>query len=115
MNQQVRCLQTLILTLRGTSHDAKTRQKNDTSFEFNTLNDLCLPIPFLAIVSSSYHLTITIHLYQVLLPSLTEITTFMKSLSTSCQTFGSLGNISVADETQWGGYLVVVLDFQIHI
>ncbi|KAG1865446.1 hypothetical protein DFJ58DRAFT_864448 [Suillus subalutaceus] len=95
--QQAQCLQTLTLALHGTSYDA-----GGMPFELHNLKYLCL---FGGSLSQSTHFLRQIIARQLSYVNIaysepaspTEIAAFMESLSTSCQTFGSLKQICMFD------------------
>ncbi|KAG1832342.1 hypothetical protein DFJ58DRAFT_870672 [Suillus subalutaceus] len=94
--QQARCLQTLMLTLCGTSNDA-----GGMPLELHSLKHLCLfgsSLPqcthFIRQVATRQLSYISIKYSKPASP--TEITAFVESLSTSCQ-IGSLEQIYVMD------------------
>ncbi|KAG2030158.1 hypothetical protein BDR03DRAFT_1096096 [Suillus americanus] len=94
--QQARCLQTLMLTLRGTSNDA-----GGMPLELHSLEHLCLFGGFLPQCTHFIRQVTTRQLSYISIgyskpASPTEITAFMESLFTSCQS-GSLEQIYVMD------------------
>ncbi|KAG2030837.1 hypothetical protein BDR03DRAFT_1003400 [Suillus americanus] len=95
--QQSQCLQSLTLNLRETSYDA-----GGMPFELHNLKYLCLfggSLPqcthFLRQIIARQLSCISIGYSEPACP--TEIAAFMESLSTSCQTFGSLKQICMFD------------------
>jgi len=95
--QQARCLQTLMLTLRGTSYDA-----GGTPLELHSLEHLCLfgdslqqCTHFLRQVTSRQLANISIGYSEPACP--TKIKEFVESMSTSCQNPGHLQQIYVMD------------------
>ncbi|KAG2041371.1 hypothetical protein BDR03DRAFT_1089209 [Suillus americanus] len=100
--QHSRCLQTLTLTLHGLS-DMQNEPSGNMPLELSTLKRLFLRGPglqnctsFLLQVATPQLSVIEIGTYRTA-ANPEEITAFIESLSTSCQTFGSLEKISVVD------------------
>ncbi|KAG1831909.1 hypothetical protein DFJ58DRAFT_871457, partial [Suillus subalutaceus] len=100
--QHSRCLQSLTLTLHGLS-DMENQLSGNMPLELSTLKRLFLRGPglqnctsFLLQVATPQLSVIEIGTYRTS-ANPEEITAFIESLSTSCQTFGSLEKISVVD------------------
>jgi hypothetical protein len=97
--QQARCLNTLELSLHGTSFDGGIMALELSSLERLSLSGNVLPqcTHFIRQISTRQLSDVIIEYRQP--ASSSEITVFMESLSISCQNHGSLKQISVADKS----------------
>ncbi|KAG2125422.1 hypothetical protein DEU56DRAFT_962076 [Suillus clintonianus] len=97
-------LDTLMLTLYGTSNDVDNPPSGDLPLELRTLKHLILAANNLPLCTSFLHQVTTPHLSSIHISYSTparptEITAFIESLSMSCQTFASLEKISMAGDS----------------
>ncbi|KAG1798191.1 uncharacterized protein HD556DRAFT_1534939 [Suillus plorans] len=106
--QQARCLQSLKLKLCGTSCDAGGIPLELPSLKTLYISDGSLPqcTHFLRQVTTRQLSHINIRYCGSASPA--EMTAFIESLSTSCQTFGYLERIYLVDESTHPDYLLVI-------
>ncbi|KAG2080784.1 uncharacterized protein F5147DRAFT_810694 [Suillus discolor] len=106
--QQARCLQSLKLKLCGTSCDAGGIPLELPSLKTLYLSDGSLPqcTHFLRQVTTRQLSHINISYRGSASPA--EVTAFVESLSTSCQTFEDLERIYVVDKSEHPDYLLVI-------